>query len=91
MPKVEFKVSAAGRIRAMVENPLRTTAFVTRLRAPDRPGGEESLPLLWQDNYIALLPGERREIAATHQGGGAAKPTVEADGWNVTPRAYPVR
>lgn len=93
MPKVELKVSAtggAGRIRATVENPSRSIAFFARLKVVDRPGGEEFLPVLWQDNYITLLPGERREITADYQGGNA-RPTVEVDGWNITPRAYAVR
>ena len=48
-------------------------------------GGEEILPVVWQDNYISLLPGEKREITATYRAGslGAAKPEVEVSGWNV--------
>jgi exo-1,4-beta-D-glucosaminidase len=40
---------------------------------------------VWQDNYISLLPGEKREITATYstRGLGAAKPEVEVSGWNV--------
>ena len=26
--------------------------------------GDEVLPVLWEDNYFALLPGESREVAA---------------------------
>ncbi len=42
-------------------------------------GGEEILPVVWQDNYISLLPGEKREITATYRTAdlGAAKPEVE--------------
>jgi hypothetical protein len=36
------------------------------------------------------MPGERREVTASYQG-GTAKPTVEVDGWNITPRAFPVK
>jgi exo-1,4-beta-D-glucosaminidase len=47
--------------------------------------GEEILPVVWQDNYISLLPGEKREITATYRASelGAAKAAVEISGWNV--------
>jgi len=48
-------------------------------------GGEEILPVLWQDNYISLLPGEKREITATYRAPelGTTPPYVEVKGWNV--------
>jgi len=48
-------------------------------------GGEEILPVLWQDNYVSLLPGESREFNATYRTAdlGTAKPSVEVSGWNV--------
>ncbi len=47
--------------------------------------GQEILPVVWQDNYISLLPGEKREISATYRASelGAARPVVEVSGWNV--------
>ena len=47
--------------------------------------GEEILPVVWEDNYISLLPGEKREVTATYRASelGAAKPSVEVSGWNV--------
>ena len=41
--------------------------------------------MVWEDNYISLLPGERREINATYRAGelGAAKADVEVSGWNL--------
>ena len=77
-----------------VHNPNRTLAFAVHLkvnRAPlgyvrrDAPADHEVLPILWQDNYFALLPGETRQITATYdtkdlQG---TTPQLEVDGWNV--------
>jgi exo-1,4-beta-D-glucosaminidase len=47
--------------------------------------GEEILPVVWQDNYISLMPGEKRELTATYRASelGPAKPVVEVSGWNV--------
>ena len=46
---------------------------------------DEVLPSLWEDNYIALLPGETRRVTAAYNpkdlGGNA--PGVEVSGWNV--------
>jgi exo-1,4-beta-D-glucosaminidase len=41
--------------------------------------------VIWQDNYISLLPGEKREITASYRAQelGAAQPAVEVSGWNV--------
>jgi exo-1,4-beta-D-glucosaminidase len=68
-----------------VENPSKSLAFFVRLKLDKSKGGEEILPVVWQDNYISLLPGEKREITATYHAGstGGVKPEVEVSGWNV--------
>ena len=92
LPKVKLKVSSrserAGEdeaTRVIVENPGKSVAFFVRLKLDKGKGGEEILPVVWQDNYISLLPGEKREITATYRASslGAAKPAVEVSGWNV--------
>ena len=71
--------------RVMVENPSKSLAFFVRLKVEKGAKGEEILPVLWEDNYISLLPGEKREITATYRASelGTAKPAVEVSGWNV--------
>ena len=56
-----------------------------RLKVNKGKGGDEILPVLWQDNYISLLPGEKREVTATYRARelGATQPVVEVSGWNV--------
>jgi exo-1,4-beta-D-glucosaminidase len=68
-----------------VENPSKSLAFFVRLKLDKSKGGEEILPVVWQDNYISLLPGEKREITAAYHAGstGGVKPEVEISGWNV--------
>ena len=43
------------------------------------------LPVLWDDNYVTLLPGETRELEAAYapKDLGGAAPVVTVDGWNV--------
>jgi exo-1,4-beta-D-glucosaminidase len=68
-----------------LENPMKDLAFFVRLKVDKGKGGEEILPVLWQDNYISLLPGEKREITATYRATelGRTSPYVEVKGWNV--------
>ncbi len=68
-----------------VSNPAKTLAFAVRLKVKRDSDGEEVLPVLWEDNYFALLPGQSRQITATYQAKdlGGAKAVVEVSGWNV--------
>jgi len=53
----------------------------------------EILPVLWQDNYFALLPGETRQVTATYALGEKTRATssVEIDGWNVNPKTADIQ
>ena len=68
-----------------LENPSKNLAFFVRLKVDKGKGGEEILPVLWQENYVSLLPGEKREISAKYRAGGlgAAKPVIEVSGFNL--------
>jgi exo-1,4-beta-D-glucosaminidase len=68
-----------------LENPSKSLAFFVRLKVSKGAKGEEILPVVWEDNYISLLPGERRELTATYRSHelGTEKPVVEVTGWNV--------
>ena len=69
----------------VLENPSESLAFFVRLKVDKGKGGDEVLPVLWQDNYFSLLPGERREVTATYRARelGTAQAAVEVSGWNV--------
>ncbi len=96
LPAVDLKVEAGTRrqgseemARITVENPAKSLAFFVRLKVNNSRDGEEILPVLWQDNYFSLLPGEKRELTATYdprqlKGAGIA---VEIQGWNITPKS----
>jgi exo-1,4-beta-D-glucosaminidase len=92
LPKVKLSVTSRTERKdehaithVVVENPSRNLAFFVRLKVDRNPGGPEILPVLWEDNYITLLPGERRELSATYRASAleAAKASVEVSGWNV--------
>jgi len=92
LPAVSLKVSSHSEksgdestTRVTVENPNKAPAFFIRLKVNKGEKGEEILPVIWEDNYFSLLPGEKREVSATYRSSalGTAKPTVEVAGWNV--------
>ncbi len=88
LPPVKLEVAsqnADGATTVTVTNPTRTIAFGVRLKVNAGPNGDEVLPVLWEDNYFPLLPGETRTIKATYnmRDLGRAVPVVQVEGWNV--------
>jgi len=67
-----------------VKNMGKTLAFFVRLILLGK-SKEEILPILWQDNYFSLLPGEKRDIQASYQLKDlrGTKPVVKVEGWNL--------
>jgi exo-1,4-beta-D-glucosaminidase len=80
-----------------LRNPSRALAFGVRLQVKKNgPRGRgtwwyeshvdnEVLPVLWEDNYFALLPGETRQVTAVYneKDVGDFKTAVVVSGWNV--------
>jgi len=94
LPRVDLKAASRTEERGTdrvttvtVANPGKAIAFAVRLLVKKGPDGDEVLPVLWEDNYFPLLPGESRRITATYSASdlGRAAPVVEVDGWNVKP------
>jgi len=92
LPKVKLKITSHTEHKGeetvthvAVENPTKSLAFFVRFKVNKGSHGEEILPVLWEDNYLSLLPGEKREVSATYRTItlGAAQPSVEVSGWNV--------
>ena len=91
MPAVPVKSSATfsasggtGRARVTLKNNGAVVAFFLRLQVTGK-NGEEALPVLWEDNYVSLLPGESRVITASYRirDLGGAAPRLRVTGWNV--------
>jgi exo-1,4-beta-D-glucosaminidase len=92
LPKVKLKVTerterkgADSITHVMLENSSKNLAFFARLKVQKGFKGQEILPVVWEDNYISLLPGEKREVTATYRASelGTEKPVVSVNGWNV--------
>jgi exo-1,4-beta-D-glucosaminidase len=86
LPAVALKVASKSAERSTtvtVTNPSRSLAFAVHLKVKKGADGEEVLPVLWEDNYFSLLPGQTRQVTATYGSLGNAKAVVQVDGWNV--------
>ena len=109
LPKVDLDATARSSrdgqessTTVTVHNPTSTLAFAVHLKVNKSSSGRvsregetdnEILPVLWQDNYFALLPGETRQVTATYRTSDAptATPSVEVEGWNVNRKPADVR
>jgi exo-1,4-beta-D-glucosaminidase len=92
LPKVRLSVRGtsekhgeSGTMRVALENTGKAIAFMARVRLTRGRNGENVTPVFWNDNYVSLLPGEKRELTANYDVSalGGAEPVVEVDGWNV--------
>jgi exo-1,4-beta-D-glucosaminidase len=68
-----------------LSNPSKSLAFFIRLKLAKGKAGNEVLPVIYQDNYFSLLPGEKRDVTISYRSSdlGGARPAVEVSGWNV--------
>jgi len=72
----------------LIENTGKSVAFLTRLRLVKGKEKSEILPVYWSDNYISLLPGERRELTVHVRKAdlgdlAGAQSNLTVDGFNV--------
>jgi exo-1,4-beta-D-glucosaminidase len=101
LPEVQLKISATKTRQAVgkevaritVSNPSPTLAFFVHLQIQPGRNGETVVPIVWQDNYISLVPGETREVSATYETKdvGSQVPVVVAEGWNTPRVTVPLR
>lgn len=79
----------AGRWHASVtlaNAPNQPVAFFLQLQVRDSGLGERVLPVFYEDNYVSLVPGERRELTidfATADVPSGTTPELWCAGWNV--------
>ena len=108
LPRVDLDATAQSKksgeertTTVTLHNPTSTLAFAVHLKvnrpsnrrvSREGPQDDEILPVLWQDNYLALLPGETRQVTATFRSEERdnAIPTVEIEGWNVSQKIVDV-
>jgi exo-1,4-beta-D-glucosaminidase len=75
-----------------VSNPSRSMAFFIHLQIKQGRTDRDVLPVIWQDNYFSLLPGESREVTARYQVKDLDKTSalLAVEGWNSPPVKTPI-
>jgi exo-1,4-beta-D-glucosaminidase len=71
--------------RITVTNTGKSVAFFVHLRALDGKDGEDILPVIFDDNYLLLAPGESRTIDCSYEDRYAPKGAsyISVAGWNI--------
>ncbi|HET7751210.1 MAG TPA: glycoside hydrolase family 2 protein, partial [Terriglobales bacterium] len=74
LPTVKLNVSShttqegANHItHVTLSNSGKSLAFFIRLKLAKGKGGQEVLPVIYQDNYFSLLPGEKRDVTISYR------------------------
>jgi exo-1,4-beta-D-glucosaminidase len=91
LQKAHVNASASARrqpesedIRVQIQNPSRNLAFQIHLSIIDERTGQEILPVLWEDNYLSLMPGESRAVVAQYDSvTNENHLRLEVNGWNI--------
>jgi len=92
MPKTTLDISHTSKKTAngtshqiTLKNAGKTVAFFVHIRALKEKGGDDILPVIFEDNYISLAPGETRTIECNYlnKDAGNSEPYFLVSGWNV--------
>jgi hypothetical protein len=91
LPKVKLQASTrverSGSVWLLtteLTNPSQTPALMVRLKVVRDQTGDRILPALYSDNYISLMPGERRtlRVELQHADTRGEKPRMVVEGFN---------
>jgi exo-1,4-beta-D-glucosaminidase len=100
LPRMHLKATAHLRpakdgesVQIYLKNTSAALAFQVRLAVEAGKPAEEILPVLWEDNYLSLLPGEERTVEARFPGKHSigSHPTLSITGWNIEPKTFAIR
>ncbi len=100
LPSIKLQASAAraksatnDQVNVTLHNPSQSLAFQVHVGIRASGSTEEILPVLWEDNYLTLLPGESRTVTARYLSKSVLKGPVElvVDGWNIEATTIAIR
>jgi hypothetical protein len=92
LPKASIQAStsaerngSAWRLTTTLANTSSTPALMVRLKAVRETTGDRILPAIYSDGYIALMPGEKRQITTDlyEADTRGEKPRIVVEGFNV--------
>jgi exo-1,4-beta-D-glucosaminidase len=78
-------------VKITLYNPASQIAFFQRVELLSTAGGEEILPITYDDNYVSVFGGETVEIDGRVPAGGPVPAWVRVTGYGGTPVVAAVR
>lgn len=100
LPQVEVRgeatISKSGEksiISVQLENESKQIGLMLRLKVKQSKSGKRVLPAFYSDNYISLVPGEKRSITIEFDTKflDGEKPALLIEGWNIRPKEISIR
>jgi exo-1,4-beta-D-glucosaminidase len=98
MPKVSLELSArhtiAGgedRVLIRLRNPSRHVAFFERAEITATKGGDEILPIEYDDNYVTVFPGETVQVRGQIRQPGGHAAWIKLAGYNTPEETAPIQ
>jgi len=91
LPRVRLsataKIEGSDQVRVTIHNPTKNLAFQVHVGIRGANSEDEILPVLWEDNYISLMPGQSKTLTARYLKKDVLgkNATLVVDGWNVEP------
>jgi len=84
------KIDGNSVLTGSISNNNPSIAFFVELLLMNKNNGETILPVFWYDNYLSILPDEKRNIHAKYKGLGLTEKDVQLKikGWNVPSKAF---
>jgi exo-1,4-beta-D-glucosaminidase len=81
----ENKADGNLSVNVKLTNDSDKLAFFIRVILTKGKGGEEVLPVYWDDNYFSILPGETKNVTASvaQMDLDGAIPFIKTEGWNM--------
>jgi mannosylglycoprotein endo-beta-mannosidase len=96
MPKADLDIqvrqSEKGKVEVTLSNPAKNpVAFFNRLSLVDPKTRKRVLPVFYDDNYVSVLPGQKKTVIMDYGQTGSESPLVSIEGWNVKEQFIPVK
>ncbi|WP_159470074.1 glycosyl hydrolase 2 galactose-binding domain-containing protein [Dyadobacter sp. 3J3] len=96
MPKADIDIQVKqyekGKVEVTLSNPAKNpVAFFNRLALVDPKTKKRVLPVFYDDNYVSVLPGEKKIVVMDYSQTSGELPLVSIDGWNVKEQFIPIK
>ena len=96
MKKAAVSINATegkpGKIEVTIDNPENNpVAFFNRISVVNSETKKRILPVFYSDNYVSVLPGEKKIVTIDFTPSKTEKPEIEVYGWNVAKQIIPIK